>query len=107
MNRLYTIVRFYGIDPRVLFYHERELDDPARSEFHALVATCSEEEAIKPASIARAILEVLREKRHGQSRESYIASKKAAASRVWGAAASSNAFVAAYDRLQLGHINAG
>lgn len=62
LDSLYTVVRFYGIDPRVFFYHERELDDPARSEFHALVDTCTEEEAIKLAPIVRAILEALREK---------------------------------------------
>ena len=59
---LYTIVRFYGIDPRVFFYHERELDDPARSEFHALVDTCTEEEALTLTPIVRAILEALRRK---------------------------------------------
>lgn len=62
MDSLYTIVRFYGIDPRVFFYHERELDDPARSEFHALVDTCTEKEAVKLAPIVWAILEALREK---------------------------------------------
>lgn len=62
LDSLYTIVRFYGIDPRVFFYHERELNDPARSEFHALVDTCTEEEAVKLAPIVRAILEALREK---------------------------------------------
>ena len=59
---MYTIVRFYGIDPRVFFYHERELDDPARSEFHALVDTCTEEEALTLTPIVRAILEALRRK---------------------------------------------
>lgn len=62
LDSLYTIVRFYGIDPRVFFYHERELDDPARSEFHALIDTCTEEEAITLVPIVRAILEALRGK---------------------------------------------
>ena len=59
---MYTIVRFYGIAPRVFFYHERELDDPARSEFHALVDTCTEDEAVTLTPIVRAILEALRKK---------------------------------------------
>lgn len=62
LDSLYTIVRFYGIDPRVFFYHERALDDPARSEFHALVDTCTEDEALTLTPIVRAILEALRGK---------------------------------------------
>ena len=62
LDSLYTIVRFYGLDPRGFFYHETALDDPARSEFHALVDTCSEEEALTVTPIVRAILEALREK---------------------------------------------
>lgn len=62
LDSLYTIVRFYGIDPRVFFYHERELEDPARSEFHALVDTCTEEDAATLTPIVRAILEALRDK---------------------------------------------
>ena len=62
LDSLYTIVRFYGIDPRVFFYHERELDDPARSEFHALVDTCTKEETLTLIPIVRTILEALRRK---------------------------------------------
>lgn len=60
LDSLYTLVRFYGMDPRAFIYHEQALDDPARSEFHALVNTCTENEAATLTPIVRSILQALR-----------------------------------------------
>lgn len=62
MEKLYPLVRFYGIDPRPFFYPELALDTPARESLRLLLETCTEKEAESLAPIIRAILNVLRTK---------------------------------------------
>lgn len=44
-SNLYPLVRFYKLDPRVLFYPEMQQDSPALSQLRAAINDCTEEEA--------------------------------------------------------------
>ena len=62
MEKLYPLVRFYGIDPRIFFYPESELTSSNRAELRLLLETCTEQEATALIPIIRAILEALHSK---------------------------------------------
>lgn len=60
LEKLYPIIRLYGVDPRPLFFPEINLDTPVREDFRLLLETCSEQEAAVLIPIIRAILDALR-----------------------------------------------
>lgn len=60
LEKLYPIIRLYGVDPRPLFFPEINLDTPAREDFRLLLETCSEQETAALIPIIRAILDALR-----------------------------------------------
>ena len=60
LEKLYSLVRFYGMDPRPFFYPELVLETPARESFRLLLETCTEKEAESLIPILRAILTALR-----------------------------------------------
>lgn len=62
MEKLYPLIRFYGIDPKVFFYPELSLDTPPRMNLRLLLETCTEQEAAALIPIVRVILETLRTK---------------------------------------------
>lgn len=62
MEKLYPLVRFYGIDPNIFFYPESELTSSDRAELRLLLETCTEQEATALIPIIRAILEALHSK---------------------------------------------
>ncbi len=60
LEKLYPVIRLYGVDPRPIFFPEMALDTPARNSFRLLLETCSEREAAALTPIVRAILGALR-----------------------------------------------
>lgn len=72
MEKLYPLVRFYGIDPRIFFYPESELASSDRAELRLLLETCTEQEAAALIPIIRAILEAL----HSQNSDALEIHKK-------------------------------
>uniref|UniRef100_UPI004027DE49 helix-turn-helix domain-containing protein n=1 Tax=Faecousia sp. TaxID=2952921 RepID=UPI004027DE49 len=44
-SNLYTLVRFYKIDPKILFYPEMQRESPAISRLRNLINDCTEDEA--------------------------------------------------------------
>lgn len=44
-SNLYPLVRFYKLDPRILFYPEMQQESPSISRLRALINDCTEEEA--------------------------------------------------------------
>ncbi len=62
MESLYTLVRFYPIDPREIFFPEMALETPVRENLRLLIETCTEEEAELLIPILRSILEALHAK---------------------------------------------
>lgn len=44
-SNLYPLIRFYKLDPRILFYPEMQQESPAISQLRALINDCTEEEA--------------------------------------------------------------
>lgn len=65
MEKLYPLVRFYGIDPRAFFYPEMQLETSARMDLRLLLETCSEQEAEDLLPIVRAVLNALNSKNLG------------------------------------------
>lgn len=61
-ENLYTLVRFYGLDPIEFFYPERAQEAHGRKELYFLVDTCSDEDALLLIPILRAILKALKSK---------------------------------------------
>ena len=59
---LYPLIRFLHLDPWTCFYPELEQNDPELARFHALLATCSNEELSALFSICNNVLSVLRAK---------------------------------------------
>lgn len=59
MEKLYPLVRFYGIDPKIFFYSELELTSSDREELRLLLETCTEQDAAALIPIIRAILDAL------------------------------------------------
>lgn len=62
LEKLYSLVRFYGIDPRPFFYPELAQDTSSREPLRLLLETCTEKEAEMITPIIRAILDALRTK---------------------------------------------
>lgn len=62
LEKLYPVIRLYGVDPRPIFYPEMVLNDPSRENLRLLLETCSKKEAEALAPIIRAILDALRAK---------------------------------------------
>lgn len=44
-SNLYPLVRFYRLDPRILFYPEMQQESPALFQLRAVINDCTEEEA--------------------------------------------------------------
>lgn len=62
LEKLYPVIRLYGVDPRPIFYPEMNLAEPSREDLRLLLETCTEEEAKALNPIVRAILDALRAK---------------------------------------------
>lgn len=62
MEKLYPLVRFYGIDPKAFFYPEIQLKTSARMNLRLLLETCTEQEAEDLLPIVRAVLNALNSK---------------------------------------------
>ena len=60
LEKLYPVIRLYGVDPRPIFYPEMVLKAPSRENLRLLLETCSEREVAVLSSIVRAILNALR-----------------------------------------------
>lgn len=60
LEKLYPVIRLYGVDPRPIFYPEMTLDTSSRENLRLLLEACSEREAAILNSIVRAILNALR-----------------------------------------------
>lgn len=60
LEKLYPVIRLYGVDSRPIFFPEMVLDTPARNDLRLLLETCSEKEAAVLIQIVRAILDALR-----------------------------------------------
>lgn len=59
-SNLYSLVRFYKMDPRVLFYPELQQESPAVSQLIALISDCTEEEAARIYPILQSAIDMLR-----------------------------------------------
>ena len=59
-SNLYPLVRFYKIDPRILFYPETQQDSPAISQLRALINDCTEEEAAAIFPIVESAINMVR-----------------------------------------------
>ena len=62
LEKLYPVIRLYGVDPRPIFYPEMGLEASSRENLRLLLETCSEREAAALNPIVRAILDALRAK---------------------------------------------
>ena len=62
LEKLYSVIRLYAVDPRPIFYPELALHDPVRENLRFLLETCTEKEAKVLIPIVRAILDALRAK---------------------------------------------
>ena len=56
---LYHLVRSLDIDPREIFYPERQLESPSLRRLQTLIDFCSEYEAMKLVSVVESLLTVL------------------------------------------------
>lgn len=61
-SNLYALVRFYKMDPRILFYPELQQESPAVSQLIALISDCSEEEAARIYPVVQSALNMIRDK---------------------------------------------
>lgn len=59
-SNLYALVRFYKLDPRVIFYPELQQQSPAVSRLNVLISDCTEEEAEKLYPLVQSALRMLR-----------------------------------------------
>ena len=59
-SNLYPLVRFYKLDPRIIFYPEMQLDSPAISQLRALINDCTEEEAAAIIPIVELVINMAR-----------------------------------------------
>lgn len=62
LEKLYPVIRLYGVDPRPIFFPEMTCDTPCRENLRLLLETCSEAESAALNPIMRAILDALRAK---------------------------------------------
>lgn len=62
MEKLYPLVRFYGIDPKVFFYPEQRFESLVRVNLRLMLETCTEQEVGLLIPIVRAVLDALRAK---------------------------------------------
>ena len=62
LEKLYPVIRLYGVDPRPIFYPEMLIDTPSRQSLRLLLETCSEGEAAALIPIIRAVLDALHAK---------------------------------------------
>lgn len=56
---LYPLVRSLEIDPREIFYPERQLESPSLRRLRTLIDSCSEYEAMKLLPVVESLLTVL------------------------------------------------
>lgn len=56
---LYPLVRSLGIDPREIFYPERQLESPSIRRLRTLIDSCNEYEATKLLPVVESLLSVL------------------------------------------------
>lgn len=59
-SNLYPLVRFYKIDPRLLFYPETQQDSQAISQLRVLINGCTEKEAMAIYPVIESALNMLR-----------------------------------------------
>lgn len=59
MEKLYPLVRFYGIDPKAFFHPEQQSESSVRVNLRLLLETCTEQEAGLLIPIVRAVLDAL------------------------------------------------
>lgn len=57
---IYPIIRFFKIDPRLIFYPELHEESPALSKLQALISECTEEEATAVYPVVQSAIEMLR-----------------------------------------------
>lgn len=62
LEKLYSVIRLYGVDPRPIFYPELASHDPVRENLRFVLETCTEKEAKALIPIVRAVLDALRAK---------------------------------------------
>lgn len=59
-SNLYPLVRFYKLDPRILFYPELQQESPAISHLRTLINNCTEEEAAAIYPVVESAINMLR-----------------------------------------------
>lgn len=59
MEVLYPLVRSLSIDPREIFYPERQLDSPSIRRLRMLIDSCNEYDAEKLIPVVESMLSVL------------------------------------------------
>lgn len=59
-SNLYPLVRFYKLDPRILFYPELQQESPAISQLRTLINDCTEEEAAAIYPVVQSTINMLR-----------------------------------------------
>ncbi|MDO5401048.1 MAG: helix-turn-helix transcriptional regulator [Eubacteriales bacterium] len=59
-SNLYSLVRFYKIDPRVIFYPESRQESPKISQLRSLISDCTEEEAAAVYPVVQSAINMLR-----------------------------------------------
>lgn len=57
---IYPIIRFFKIDPRLIFYPELLEEAPALSRLQVLISECTEEEATAVYPVVQSAIEMLR-----------------------------------------------
>lgn len=59
-SNLYPLVRFYKMDPRILFYPEMQQESPAVSQLRTLINDCTEQEAAAIFPVVESAINMLR-----------------------------------------------
>lgn len=59
-SNLYALVRFYKLDPRILFYPELQQESPAISQLRSLINDCTEEEAAAIYPVVQSTISMIR-----------------------------------------------
>ena len=59
-SNLYPLVRFYKLDPRIIFYPEMQQDSPSISQLRSLISDCTEEEAAAILPIVESAINMVR-----------------------------------------------
>ena len=59
-SNLYPLVRFYKLDPRLIFYPEMHQETPAISQLRALINDCTEDEAAAIFPVVESAINMIR-----------------------------------------------